>query len=223
MTHKLTLQSIEPVTHDTNHLVFNKPDGYDYTPGQATELALDQDGWRDEKRPFTFTGLPTDATLEFTIKSYPERDGVTKRIGELGMTDQVLIGDPWGAIEDRGPGVFIAGGAGITPFIAILKRRAQTHGSLDGCTLVFSNKTEKDIILHDTFTSMRGLDCRFVVTDDPDSDLHGRVDRDYLRDIAEEAEGPFYVCGPKPMIADVTAALTGLGVSEDRIVTEDLD
>lgn len=224
MTYKLTLQHIEPVTHDTHHLVFNKPDGYEFTPGQATDLALDRDGWRDKKRPFTFTSLPGDQTLEFVIKSYPDHHGVTEQIAGLKMTDQVLIENPWGAISDKGPGVFIAGGAGITPFIAILKRRLQTHGTLDDCMLVFSNRTEKDIILRDAFTSMRGLDCRFVVTDDPDSDLPDtRVDKPFLEGIVAETGGPFYICGPDAMVADVSAALKDLGIPQDRIVTEDLD
>ncbi|MCL3882190.1 FAD-binding oxidoreductase [Marivita sp. GX14005] len=224
MTHKLTLQSIEPVTHDTHHLVFNKPEGFEYTPGQATDLSLDRDGWRDKKRPFTFVNLPSDSTLEFVIKSYPDHDGVTEQIGQMKMTDQVLIEEPWGAIEDKGPGVFIAGGAGITPFIAILKRRLQTHGTLEDCHLVFSNKTEQDIILRDAFTSMPGLNCHFVVTDEPDSELYReRIDAEYLKDILAQSDGPVYICGPKPMISDMSDAAQQLGVSEDRIVVEDLD
>ena len=224
MTHTLTLQSIEPVTHDTYHLVFNKPDGYEYTPGQACDFALAKDGWRDEQRPFTFTGLPTEPTLEFVIKSYPDHDGVTDQIAGLQMTDQVEISDAWGAIEDKGPGVFIAGGAGITPFVAVLKRRLQTHGSLEGCQLVFSNKSEKDIILRDTFTSMPGLTCHFVVTDDPDSEFaREQIDKDFLRGIVADTDGPIYVCGPELMIEDIVAALHALGVAEARIVTEDLD
>ncbi|WP_439123214.1 flavodoxin reductase [Marivita sp.] len=224
MTHTLTLQSIEPVTHDTYHLVFNKPDGYEYTPGQACDFALAKDGWRDEQRPFTFTGLPTEPTLEFVIKSYPDHDGVTDQIAGLQMTDQVEISDAWGAIEDKGPGVFIAGGAGITPFVAVLKRRLQTHGSLEGCQLVFSNKSEKDIILRDTFTSMPGLTCHFVVTDDPDSEFaREKIDKDFLRGIVADTDGPIYVCGPELMIEDIVAALHALGVAEARIVTEDLD
>ncbi|MFP7571822.1 flavodoxin reductase [Marivita sp. S2033] len=223
MTYRLTLQSIEPVTHDTHHLIFDKPAGFEFTPGQATDLSLDRDGWRDKKRPFTFVNLPSDSTLEFVIKSYPDHDGVTEQIGQLGITDQVLIEDPWGAIEDEGPGVFIAGGAGVTPFIAILKRRLQTHGTLDGCHLVFSNKTEKDIILRDAFTSMPGLVCHFIVTDDPESEFQrDRIDKEYLEEIAKQTDGPFYVCGPEPMIDDIVSALKELNVSEERIVREDL-
>jgi ferredoxin-NADP reductase len=224
MTYTLTLQSIEPVTHDTHHLVFNKPDGYDYTPGQACDFALAKDGWRDQQRPFTFTGLPTDSTLEFVIKSYPDHDGVTEQIAKMQMADQVEISDPWGAIEDKGPGVFIAGGAGITPFIAVLKRRLQTHGSLADCHLVFSNKTEKDIILRDAFTSMSGLNCNFIVTDEPESELaRGQIDAEYLAPIVAQTDGPIYICGPEPMIDDMSKCLRDLDVSEHRIVTEDLD
>lgn len=224
MAYTLTLQSIEPVTHDTHHLVFNKPDGYEYTPGQACDLALAKDGWREKQRPFTFVGLPTDSTLEFVIKSYPDHDGVTEQIAKMQMTDQVEISDPWGAIEDKGPGVFIAGGAGVTPFIAVLKRRLQTHGTLEDCHLVFSNKTEKDIILRDMFTSMRGLNCHFVVTDDPDSEFsRDQIDKDYLAPIVAQTDGPIYICGPEPMIDDMAEAVKALDVSEARIVTEDLD
>ncbi|MBO6882438.1 MAG: flavodoxin reductase [Marivita sp.] len=224
MTYTLTLQSIEAVTHDTHHLVFNKPDGYDYTPGQACDFALAKDGWRDQQRPFTFTGLPTDSTLEFVIKSYPDHDGVTEQIAKMQMADQVEISDPWGAIEDKGPGVFIAGGAGITPFIAVLKRRLQTHGSLADCHLVFSNKTEKDIILRDAFTSMSGLNCHFVVTDEPESELsRGQIDSEYLAPIVTQTDGPIYICGPEPMIDDMSKCLRDLDVSEQRIVTEDLN
>lgn len=39
--------------------------------GQATDVAVDREGRRDEKRPFTFTLLSTDPYLEFVIKIYP--------------------------------------------------------------------------------------------------------------------------------------------------------
>lgn len=134
MSRKLTLQSIEPLTHDVHHLVFDKPEGLKFTPGQAIDMALDRDGWREEKRPFTFTSLPGEGTLEFVIKSYPEsadgHDGVTERIGKMQPGDTVLVEEPWGAIEDKGDGVFIAGGAGVTPFIAILRKKLAENARL---------------------------------------------------------------------------------------------
>ncbi|EPX79672.1 FAD-binding oxidoreductase [Salipiger mucosus] len=228
MTQTLTLKSIEPVTHDTHHLVFDKPEGFSFEPGQAVDMALDRDGWREEKRPFTFTSLPDERELAFVIKSYPEgsdgHEGVTDRIGKLTPGDTVLVDEPWGAIHDAGDGVFIAGGAGITPFIAILRDKLRRNGTLEGNTLVFSNKTEADIILRDTFHEMSGLKPVFVVTDEPESRLHrGKIDEALLGEHVTPGRDKCYVCGPDPMIEAMEAALRKLGVADDDIITEEFD
>lgn len=221
-TQTLTLQQIEPLTHDVNRLVFDRPEGYSFRPGQATDLALDLDGWRDEARPFTFTSLPGEDRLEFTIKSYPSHDGVTKRIARLTPGDTVRIGEAWGAIEDKGPGTFIAGGAGLTPFLAILRNRLVTDGDLDGSTLLFSNRCERDIILRDELIGMPGLRCVFTVTDESVPDLPQRmIDGAFLEKEVRNWDDTFYVCGPPPMVEAVTDALRDRGAARGQIVTEE--
>ena len=91
-------------------------------PGQATDLSLRKPGWENEKRPFTFTCLPADSYLEFTIKTYNDHDGVTHQLGMAQKGDEFEISDAWGAIEYKAEGVFIAGGAGVTPFISIFRQ-----------------------------------------------------------------------------------------------------
>ncbi|MBP0483605.1 FAD-binding oxidoreductase [Sagittula salina] len=224
MTHTLTLQSISPVTHDCHHLVFDRPEGFSFAAGQAVDLALDRDGWRQETRPFTFVSLPEEETLQFVIKSYPEHDGVTERIGKLTPGDTVLAEDPWGAISDKGDGIFVAGGAGVTPFIAILRKKLQENGALDGNTLVFSNRTEAEIILKDEFDAMPGLSVVYTVTDEPDSDYaRGQVDASFLRDLLDVAEDVVYVCGPDGMVETLPRELVALGVPQKRIITEKFD
>lgn len=219
--HKLTLRAVSPVTHDVNRYLFDRPDGYDFTPGQATELAIDKEGWRDEKRPFTFVSDPDEPSLEFCIKSYPDHDGVTEQLMMLSPGDTVLIDDPWGAIRDRGPGVFIAGGAGITPFIPILRNRA-SRDKIDNCTLIFSNKSEADIILRDEWDAMEGLTTIYTVTDQPDSPLaKGMVDKAFLQDRIDDFSQNFYVCGPDKMVKDLTSTLKDLGADPDGIVFEE--
>lgn len=66
MTHSVEILKTEPVTHDVRRIVVAKPDGYAFTPGHATGVAVDRDGWRDEQRPFTSRN--ERAELEFTIK-----------------------------------------------------------------------------------------------------------------------------------------------------------
>lgn len=226
MTNRLTLKAIEPVTHDTHHLTFARPDGFAFTPGQAVDLNLTREGWQTEQRPFTFTNPGNGETLEFVIKSYPDHEGVTEQIATLTPGEPVEISDPWGAIEDKGPGTFIAGGAGVTPFIAILRARLAREGTLEGCRLIFSNKTEADIILRDEFEAMTGLETVWTVTDqdDPGAGVRSaKIDRDFLAPYVEAERGKFYICGPAKMVDEIEATLKDLGVDAGRIIREDFD
>ncbi|MEC5293884.1 FAD-binding oxidoreductase [Aurantimonas sp. C2-6-R+9] len=219
MKFRMTLNHIEPVTHDTHHLVFDRPEGFEYSPGQGVELRLLKDGWEDEGRPFTPVTLPHEPTLEFVIKSYPDHHGVTEQIGVMKAGDEVEIKGPFGAISDQGPGVFIAGGAGITPMIAVLRKRLHDHGTLAGSTLVFANKTEADIIWRERFEAMKGLRTVFVV-DEPGAGVpQQRLDRDYLRQFVE-ANRLCYLCGPPSMMDAARQALHDLGIKDDHIVEE---
>ncbi|MEC7819074.1 MAG: flavodoxin reductase [Pseudomonadota bacterium] len=222
MPHTMTLQSIRPITHNVHELTFERPEGYAFDPGQATDFALDRDGWRDEKRPFTFTSLPDAEHLQFTIKSYPSHDGVTEQIGQMTGGETVLIEDAWGAISDHGPGTIIAGGAGLTPFLSILRARQQEHGDLEGYRLIFANSCEKDIILREELERMPGLTLDLVLSDeDVDGIYHGQVDADYLDQSDLDFSQLFYLCGPPAMQEDVSTLLKARGVADDRLVHED--
>ncbi|MBV2358387.1 flavodoxin reductase [Thalassococcus sp. CAU 1522] len=219
MTHALILLDTVTLTPDTRHYVCSKPDGYAFQPGQATELSLERDGWREEKRPFTFTSDPDADVLSFTIKSYRDRDGVTAELWHAQPGDRFLIGDAWGAIEDKGPGVFVAGGAGITPFIPILAARARS-GTLDGCRLIYSNRTAADIILRPFWESLDGLQVQFVVTDEDNAPFADRIDAEMLDTAVGKAAAPVYLCGPPAMEDAISEMLTGIGVDPERILRE---
>jgi ferredoxin-NADP reductase len=221
MVHTVRILKVEPVTHDVRRFTVEKPAGFRFEPGQATEVAINRSGWHEQKRPFTFTSLNDWPDLEFTIKIYSDHDGVTHQLGGLGEGDELLIDDPWGTIQYRGPGYFIAGGAGVTPFIAILRQLAR-NGGLSGNTLLFSNKTGRDIILREEFEAMIGLACVFTVTDEPAQGLENRlIDRAFLEDKVADFSKHFYVCGPPQMVDDLKAHITALGGRADAIVFEE--
>lgn len=217
----VTIESITQLTPDVRRYRCTRPDGYEFEPGQATEVALDRDGWRDEARPFSFTSLPDDEYLEFTIKSYPDHDGVTEQLATVAEGDRLLIGDSWGALTDHGPGVFVAGGAGVTPFLAMLRARA-ARGDLDGCHLIFSNQTEADIICRDELEAMDGLRLDLLVTDQPDSPLASdMLDEDLLSQLVSDFDQRFYVCGPPAMTEAIGSTLEELGADTDAVNLDD--
>jgi ferredoxin-NADP reductase len=216
----VVIQDIMQVTHDVRRFRFEKPVGYRFKPGQATEVAINKDAWKEERRPFTFTSLNNDPFLEFTIKIYSDHGGVTNELGKLKVGDQLIIHDVWGAIEYTGPGYFIAGGAGITPFIAILRQLSKENKIADNI-LFFSNKTERDIILRDEFTSMMGKNAVYIVTDEPTSTyLHDFINEDFLKKHVPDFSRKFYVCGPPKMVESINETLVRLGASAESVVFE---
>ena len=220
MSHTLAISDIANVTHNVRQFTFEKPEGFAFTPGQAAEVGIDRDGWRDAGHPFTFTSLPEWDRLQFTIKIYPGHNGLTEQTGTLKVGDSFIVGDPWGTIEYKGRGTFIAGGAGVTPFIAIL-RMLKARGELSGHRLIFANKREADIILKDEFDAMDGLEVIHVLSQEDKSGFeHGRVDKPMLARLIGDASQHFYVCGPDPMIESVNAALKDLGADPDALVFE---
>jgi len=117
MKNIVRILEIEEVTHDVKCFRMEKPAGYQFVPGQATDVAINKPGLEEEKRPFTFTALNAAPYLEFTIKGYPDHHGVTQQLHQLQPGDELIIEDAWVPIEYKSPGYFIAGGAGITPFV----------------------------------------------------------------------------------------------------------
>ena len=218
--HIVKVRSIRSVTHDVLRIEVDKPSGYTYVPGQATEVAINKNEWREERRPFTFTSLPNQEHLEFTIKTYPTRNGVTNALRQLKPGDELLLHDVWGAISYKGEGIFIAGGAGVTPFIAIL-RDLDSKKQVGNNVLIFANKSRKDIIDEPDFRRILGNRFINILSDEKvDGFAHGMVNEEFLKGNIKNFKQQFYVCGPPPMMDAVLGQLKKLGVGDNAVTVE---
>jgi ferredoxin-NADP reductase len=218
--HTLKIKSIDKVTHDVLKIVTEKPQQFIFTPGQATEVSINKIGWKDEKRPFTFTSLPENDYLEFTIKTYPSHKGVTNQLLQLKKEDELILHDVFGTITYKGEGVFIAGGAGITPFISIF-RYLQSKNEIGKNKLLFANKTKGDIILEQEFKNLLGNNFINILSDEKvDGYANGQITGDFIKANSGGVNKIFYVCGPPPMMEAVEKQLADLHVDENSIVKE---
>ena len=158
--------------------------------------------------------------LEFVIKSYRDHKGVTNEIDQLKPGDELIIRDVWGVIHYQGEGYFIAGGAGITPFIAVL-RNLKKQNLLAGNQLFFSNQTPGDIILRDELNAMMGSNAVFITTQEnmPGLDF-GKINKDYLQSHIPDFTKHFYICGPDKMVSDLSTILLDLGAKPDAVIFE---
>ena len=219
--YKVKILDIKNVTHDVKSLKIEKPAGYSFLPGQASDVAINKHNFIDKVRSFTFTSLNDWDYLEFTIKIYHDHDGVTKEIGNLKTGDELIIGEPWGSISYKGEGTFIAGGAGVTPFIAIL-RELYLKNKIGNNKLIFANKTEEDIILKDEFKQILGKNFINILSQKKSDIYHyGIITEEFLKATVNDFNKMLYFCGPPSMSDALEKIFYNLKLQSQQIVKEE--
>jgi ferredoxin-NADP reductase len=214
------IRKIDQVTHDVKRFQVDKPEGYSFIPGQATEVSINTSELRNEKRPFTFTSLNSAGYLEFTIKIYTDHKGVTNELGKLKPGSELIVRDVWGDIAYKGDGVFIAGGAGITPFISVF-RDLQDRNKIGSNMLIYANKTKRDIILEEEFKSLLGNSFINILSGEKAAGYkHGLISEKFLKSVIPAQIKNYYLCGPPVMMESVLKQLSNLGVSESAITMD---
>lgn len=218
VVHTLKILDTEYINYNVKRFVIEKPAGWTYMPGQATHIAVNLPGWEDKWRPFTFTSLNDWNYLELVIKIYDDHHSVTQQLGKLNAGSSLLMKDVFGTITYRGPGIFIAGGAGITPFIAIF--RALYHSNnMRNVGLIYSNHYHEDVIMHEELSKMLGNGYANVFTKQGVIGFaEKRIDRKFLVDTIRDFDSKFYLCGPQTFVEDISRLLVDLGAKVESIV-----
>src|SRR4051794_20613418 len=129
------IEAIEELTHDIRRLVVRLGDdhGLTFAPGQYVDIAIP--GADGEHRSFSMANTPAQSdVLEFMIKLYPGGH-FSGLLAEGANGDGLKVGDaldvtgPYGlfTLRDSSPRriVFIAGGAGMAPVLALLRSMAE--------------------------------------------------------------------------------------------------
>lgn len=98
--HVVKIISIKQVTHDVKRFRVEKPSGYSFIPGQATEISVNTPELKNEKRPFTFTCLNKETFLKANIGDFkkkfyvcgppPMMDAVMKQLANLGVGENSI-------------------------------------------------------------------------------------------------------------------------------------
>lgn len=217
---KVKVKKVEFLTHDVLRIVSERPADLSYHAGQAVDVSINKEGWEDVARPFTFVSLPEEDYIEFNIKTYPSHHGVTEQLLSLKPDDELLIGEVFGDISYKGDGIFIAGGAGITPFTAIL-RKLEKENKIGGNKLIFANRSRADIIMKDYFENLLGDNFINVLSEEEAEGYeHGYLNAEMIKKYSDDKLKYYYLCGPDPMMDAVMKHLDSLGVEPESIVRE---
>jgi ferredoxin-NADP reductase len=134
--------------------------------------------------------------------------------------DELFLHDVFGDIQYKGEGIFIAGGAGITPFIAIMKQLKKDNAIAHN-KLIFANKTKADIIDEENFNKLLGKNFINILSGETIAGYeHGYVSAELIKKHINNYTKYFYLCGPDPMMDAVEKHFQSLGIDNNFIVKE---
>jgi ferredoxin-NADP reductase len=209
------------INHDVKCFLVEKPVGYDFIPGQGTEVSINLPEWKNQLRPFTFTCLREKNYLEFMIKIYRDHNGVTNMLGKTNAGAELILHEVFGTIQYKGPGVFIVGGTGITPFISIFRDLFKKK-QLKGNKLIYSNKTSEDIIMGKELHKMfKDNYVNLLTRENVIGFVDRRIDRNYLIENIVDFNQHFYICGSSDFVECIAKYLIDLGVNANLLVIEE--
>jgi propane monooxygenase reductase subunit len=221
--------SITPVTHDMRHLVLRlvEPREIKFFPGQYVDIAVPGTG---ASRSFSManTSSRESGQLEFVIKVYP--DGLFSHFldSQLAVGDRLDVQGPFGVFtlreSDDAELIFIGGGAGMAPILALLRSMAE-RGIRRRATYYYGARRRRDLCFEDELRALSAAlpGFRYVPalsepTDDDGWDgevgLVTEVVRRYETDLRAAHA---YLCGPPPMVEAAMPVLTALGVPDKRV------
>ena len=208
---------VEVLTHDTNLFRVEKPGGFTHKIGQAVWIALSS-APDALKRPYTLASLPSDSFIDFIIKSYSEREGLSRETHKLVVGNNIFISKAFGpdllsVIGDSS--VFVAAGCGITKFLALL-RTLKNSNSIDNYYLFYSNKTKSDVVLEDflreLFSSCPNNLVLTLTRESNEGFFNGRIDKEFfINHLPSGVNGKkLFVCGPSEFSKAVSDAFNEL-------------
>ncbi len=195
-----------------------------YKPGQFLPIRITPPGAEALVRTYTLTSLAGDPHYRISVK----RDGQASRYlhEAIGVGDRIEVMGPRGEFvldpEVERPAVFLSGGIGITPMLAMLRglvaENARTRGTRRAWFL-HSARTAEDRPFAAELKALREGDGG-VSLHSFETQGGARLSAEDLKAILPFDDYDFFICGPAGMSQDLYDGLRDLNVSDARIHLE---
>jgi predicted ferric reductase len=182
-----------------------------------------EDGFAEE-HPYTLSSSPREKHLRIAIKDLGD---ASRAIQDIAIGSEVTVEGPYGRFFKRPdridrPELWVAGGIGITPFLARM-RHLDRIGEPADARLVFCVQDEARAIFLDELSELAAAL--------PGFELHmhyfyqeGPISREFLKTVCPDVEQrEVYICGPTPLNDLVHRHLRNAGVPLADIHTEEFE
>ncbi|WP_316202549.1 MULTISPECIES: 2Fe-2S iron-sulfur cluster binding domain-containing protein [unclassified Bradyrhizobium] len=211
------LRGIDDLAPEIRQFSFETAEPIDFRPGQYAILHLGN-GLR---RCYSMCNLPGSTVLQFIAKRYDGGTG-SNALAALAPGTRITIEAPFGVCTlRRQPGrkVFVAGGTGIAPVLAMLREAAAAHLDFGSpVEVIYGARTPADLAADDMLAAAITQTPRArylpVVEHAPSGWPHaaGFVTDVIKAAIPDPAAAEFYVAGPPVMVNAVRSLLRAVDV-----------
>ena len=213
---------VKLIRHDSatiRSIVFERPAGFQYTPGDWVDVQFNLSGNLVVKT-FSFSSSPTEPDLMITFKlgisAFKHKLALLQR-GD--MVNIYQIGNSGFGLNDKYDSVMIAGGIGIAPFRSMIKQAIDTN-SHQVIHLIYQSKTEDFAFRNELrqWTSvLQRLTIHYV-----DSTIKGRLKNEAIIATVGDIHAPkYYIAGPPGMVESTENFLLNSGIALDDIADDE--
>lgn len=239
--HTLTVSSVHRETSDSIVIGFIIPpelrDDYRFIHGQYLTLKVPVNG-EEVRRSYSICSSPLDpGEVKIAVKRVEQGRASTVLVETLrpGMTLEVMtpMGNFYTLLDaaNRKHYVCFAGGSGITPILSIIRTVLRSEPASE-LTLFYGNTDSDRIIFRSNLEELQAkygdrLRVHHILTFGKDEDMlfNGLITVEKAtaltsRFVRDNAEVEYFICGPEPMMVNVSEALEKLGVDKKRIHIE---
>ena len=202
---------------------------FDYAPGQAVAIASHG---QEKRRPYSIAAPPEDAQRDGCLELLVgvNADGAPGPHLALDPGQLVDVDGPLGSFTfppapDERRFVFIAGGTGIAPLRAMMRRALRLPHRNIG--LFYSVRTPDEFAYEQELRGLADageLELRQTVTRATDDDWtgpRGRLNREALAELVHDPATLCFVCGPPALVDEMPKILADLGIPRRRIKIEE--
>ncbi len=204
-----------------------------HLPGQHVDIRLTAGDGYQAQRSYSIASPPEDELLALTVERVKDGEVSPYLLDELRAGDQLELRGPIGGYfvwtgAMGSPLCLIAGGAGVTPLMAMLRHRDRSSGRAPA-VLMYSARSLEDVIYRDEIDAMARRDNSLRVVhaltrEQPKGWMghRGRIDKTLLAaNCFPPSQNPaIYVCGPTAFVESVSGLLVELQFDPLNIKTE---
>jgi ferredoxin-NADP reductase len=211
-----------------------KPEHYEFQPGQFCFLNLQDIGFQDERglrRHLSIASSPLEKELLFATKI--SSSAFKQTLKEMNRGNIITIEPPLGTFmlpeDTENPLIFLAGGIGITPFRSMVRYIAEAPTN-HTATLFYSNRVPEEATFIDEFQSIADTHenisvvptmTRVESSSTTWSGLTGRLNASMIREGCKEwRDAIYFIAGPPKMSDSMKELLADMDIQQERIHVE---